>query len=512
MNGRYVTELPPAGSGNETSSQLATILEPWEPIVVSNRAPLEPGRDGGFHRGSGGLVTSLLTLVRASRATCVAVARTDEERRLATDQANGVQAGERPPMRVRYATPDAEQYHAYYAVIANPMLWFVQHYLWDLGYEPMVDDHLYNAWNNGYVEVNRQLAEVACRTAQASSKPPLILTQDYQLYLVPRHLRERVPQATLQHFIHIPWPAPQYWKILPQSIRDAIVDGLLANDVVGFQTERDVGNFLFTCEANMGLRVDHRERAVLYQGRVIWVRSYPISIDVASNERLAESVGVQREEERLAKWRPRRLIVRVDRTDPSKNILRGFLAYARMLREHRELRGQVVFWAFLQPSRQDIGRYRDYMRAIRESVTEINAELGERNWVPIRLEFGENVQRAFAAYRNFDVLLVNPIYDGMNLVAKEGMLLNRKDGALVLSENAGAHEELGPFAITVNPFDVAVTADSLYEALHLPRIVRRKRQEGAREIIRTNDINRWVARQFEDVRELVRPNQLTVAG
>jgi trehalose 6-phosphate synthase len=390
------------------------------------------------------------------------------------------------------------------------MLWFVQHYLWDLGYEPMVDDRLYNAWN-GYVEVNRQVAEVACRVARASSGPPLILTQDYQLYLVPRHLREQLPGATLQHFIHIPWPAPQYWKILPESIRDAIVDGLLANDIVGFQTERDVSNFLFTCEANMGLRVDHRERAVLYQGRVIWVRSYPISIDVAGNERLAESIAVRREEERLAKWRPQRLIVRVDRTDPSKNILRGFLSYARMLREHRELHGQVVFWAFLQPSRQDIGRYQDYMRAIRETVTQINTELGERNWVPIRLEFGENVPRALAAYRNFDVLLVNPIYDGMNLVAKEGMLLNRKDGALVLSENAGAHEELGPFAITVNPFDVTVTADALYEALHLPRSVRRKRLEGAREVIRTNDINNWVARQFEDVRDLVRPQEITAA-
>jgi trehalose 6-phosphate synthase len=504
---RFVSELPPTnGAGH-----LATVLEPWAPIVVSNRAPLEPRRHGGFRRGGGGLVTALLALVRASQATCVAVARTEEERRLATERLDAVQVGARDPMHVHYALPDPKQYHDYYGVIANPMLWFVQHYLWDLGYEPVVDDRLHRAWNDGYVQVNRQVADVVCRVASASARRPLILTQDYQLYLAPRRIRECVPEATLQHFVHIPWPAPQYWKVLPETMRDAIVDGLLANDVVGFQSERDVGNFLFTCEANMGLRVDHRERAVLYQGRVIWVRSYPISIDVEGNRRLAASTGVRREEEHLASWRPPRLIVRVDRTDPSKNIVRGFLAYARMLREHPELRGEVIFWAFLQPSRQDIGRYRDYLRAIRESVKDINAELGLPGWQPIRLEFGENLPRAVAAYRNFDVLLVNPIYDGMNLVAKEGMLLNERAGALVLSENAGVHEELGGHAITINPFDVAATADALYEALHLSSDQRRVRQEEAREIIRANDIHRWVARQLEDVRELVRPTLVPAA-
>jgi trehalose 6-phosphate synthase len=341
--------------------------------------------------------------------------------------------------------------------------------------------------------------------ARRSQRTPLVMTQDYQLYLAPRVIRDKVPDAALQQFVHIPWPTPQYWKILPQPMRDAIVDGLLANDVVGFQSSLDVRNFLLTCEENMGVRVDHRERAVLYKGRVVWVRSYPISIDVSAMEQLAASAAVRKEEDAIQGWRPEKLIVRVDRTDPSKNIVRGFLAYEKMLRQHPELRRTVQFWAFLQPSRQDVPAYRDYLARIRRTAERINAEQGRKGWEPVRLELGENMRRAAAAYRNFDVLLVNPIYDGMNLVAKEGMLVNQQDGVLVLSENAGSHEELGDQAITVNPFDVDLTAEALYEALQMPVEERRRRGQMVRRIVRSNDINRWVSLQIRDLRDLVRP-------
>ncbi|HEV2954214.1 MAG TPA: trehalose-6-phosphate synthase, partial [Candidatus Dormibacteraeota bacterium] len=403
--------------GQQLREYTSRVLSAWSPILVSNRAPYEPLAGGGYRRGAGGLVTALLGVAEATGAAWVACARTEMERKLANE--TGVRIEEsRPPISLHYVSTDPARYEMYYSEIANPLLWFIQHYLWDLTTEPIIDDRLRHAWDDGYVAVNRQVAEVVAKVARNTQRIPLVLTQDYQLYLTPRFVRELVPHAALQQFVHIPWPTPQYWRVLPKPMRDAIVDGLLANDIIGFQSSLDVRNFLFTCEENMGLRVDHRERSVLYRGRVVWVRAYPVSVDVQAMERLAVSPGVRREEGAIKEWRPEKLIVRVDRTDPSKNVVRGFLAYERLLIAHPELLGRVQFWAFLQPSRQDVGDYREYLRRIRQTASRINSELGRESWVPIRLELGENLRRAMAAYRNFDVLLVNPIYDGMNLVAK----------------------------------------------------------------------------------------------
>jgi trehalose 6-phosphate synthase len=181
------------------------------------------------------------------------------------------------------------------------------------------------------------------------------------------------------------------------------------------------------------------------------------------------------EERRLKDWRPKRLIVRIDRTDPSKNIVRGFLAYEKLLIQRPELRGQVQFWAFLQPSRQDVAAYRTYLRRVRQVVARINSQFGGSGWMPIRLEFGENIRKAMAALRNFDVLLVNPVYDGLNLVVKEGAVVNRTDGMIVLSENAGAHEELQPQVLSINPFDIEATADAIYQGLTMSAQERKKR-------------------------------------
>ncbi len=448
-------------------------------------------------------MTALLAVAEATGAPWVACARTELERSHSRRRRPVSVDGRRSPVQLHYVSPAPERYDMYYSVISNPLLWFIQHYLWDLAHAPVIDEHYHRAWDEGYRQVNRQMGEAAARIASRQPGTPLVMTQDYQLYLAPRTVRELMPKATLQHFVHIPWPTPQYWRVLPRRMRDAIVDGLLANDIVGFQSRRDVRNFLITCEENMGIPVDHRERAVLRDGRVTWVRSYPISIDTRALERLGASAAVRQEEERLAAWRPEKLIVRVDRTDPSKNIVRGFLAYERMLKRNPSLRRRVVFWAFLQPSRQDVPAYRAWLREIRRTVRRINQENGEDGWEPIRLELGESLRRAVAAYRNFDVLLVNPIYDGMNLVAKEGMLANRTGGVLVLSENAGAHEELGEHSLTINPFDVDDTAQALLRALRMPAEERRMRGDEIRQVIRANDLSRWINRQLQDLRELV---------
>src|SRR6267154_5427414 len=347
-------------------------LPSCSPILVCNRAPREPNPEGGFKRGAGGVITALLTLAEATEADWVACARTDDERKLAVDGA-AVAVPLTVPLlnstgRLHYAVPTKEQYDMYYGVFANPVLWFIQHYLWDLGNEPVIDDRIHQAWSEGYVEVNRQVAAKTIAVARAAPGRPLVLVHDYQLYLVPRMVRKEVPDAVIQHFVHVPWPTPQYWKVLPKEMRDAILDGLLGCDVVGFQSSLDVRNFLMTCEENAGLQVDERERAVMAGGRVVYARHYPISIDVNANMRMAASRGVKRQEHKLATWRPKRLIVRIDRTDPSKNIVRGFIAYEKLLRYHPELHRQVQFWAFLQPSRQDIAAYSRYRRQIRQAA------------------------------------------------------------------------------------------------------------------------------------------------
>lgn len=487
------------------------LLSRWSPIIVSNRAPYEPDAIGGFRRGSGGLVTSLLSLAEATQAPWVACARTGRERELAgNDTGIRVASRGRATVMVHYVDPGRDRYRAHYSVIANPLLWFVQHYLWELGREPVIDERVHSAWRHGYVEVNRFLAERVAELAASAERTPLVMTQDYHLYLLPGFVREQLPSATLQHFVHIPWPAAEYWKVLPEAMRNAIFQGLLGNDIVGFQTPRDVSHFLAGCEELLGLRVDYQEQAVLYRGRVVWVRSYPISIDVDAMERLSSSAAVRSEEQRLRDWGFEKLIVRVDRTDPSKNVLRGFLAFERLLASHPELASRVQFWAFLQPSRQDVAVYREYLRLVKQTAERINARLATPGWVPIRLELGENIHRAVAAYRNYDVLLVNPIYDGMNLVAKEGALLNRRNGVLVLSENAGACHELGEHAMVVNPFDIEAGADALYRALFLPEEARARLSQQLRDSVRASEISGWILHQMEDISDLTAP--ATYAG
>jgi trehalose 6-phosphate synthase len=411
---------------------------------------------------------------------------------------------------VGFVTPDDDAYELWYNQISNPLLWFIQHYLWNLSHNPSINEDTDRAWRDGYVAVNRMFADRAIQAAKRPTKNgarrirPLILVQDYQLYLVPTMVREAIPDVTLQQFIHIPWPTPQYWKVLPDKMRDPIVEGLLGNDIVGFQTPRDCRNFLLTCEENLGLPVDYREQTVFYQGRTVWVRAYPVSIDVDHFLELAESKEVLQEQRNIHRWRPNKLIIRVDRSDPSKNLLRGFAAYDRMLQAHPDMIGEVQFWAYLQPSRQDVPFYRKYLDEVQFITRELNQRYGREGWKPVRLELREDLNRAIAAYKEFDVLMVNSIYDGMNLVAKEGIMVNQRDGVLILSENTGSFGELGEWAFGINPFDIDATAAALYSALTMDERQRRLRVNKIRASVRQNDIARWISSQLQDIRDLTR--------
>ena len=478
---------------------------------MCNRAPYGQAADGRLRRGAGGVVTALTALAERLGADWVACARTPAEREAA---AKGGKRLQLPRSRgsLHYAVPTEAEQRMHYSYVSNPVLWYTQHYLWDLGRDPRFDAAFKSAWRRGYVAVNRKMANVTAALVSGDSRPPWILSHDYQLYLFPALLKRLAPHAIVHHFTHIPWPTPQYWKVLPKEVRDGIVDGLLAADLLGFQSQLDVRNFLLTCEENRGLGVDFGNSEVLLGRRRVRVRAYPISIDVGGIQRLAESAAVKQEERRIAEWRPNKLIVRVDRTDPTKNIVRGFLAYEKLLQSFPRLRGKVQFWAFLQPSRQEVPRYRSFLHSIRSTANRINHDLGNDGWQPIRLELGESMRRAVAAYKTFDVLLVNSIFDGMNLVAKEGMVVNRRNGVLVLSENTGAHAELGSAGISINPFEIDMTAHALHEALKLPAKERRRRADAARRIVRENDLNRWIDQQLHDLEELSPPLARRLAG
>jgi len=492
-------------------SYLRQVLGGRRPIVVANRPPVDSHQsaDGTerITRGGGGLVTAMGALARATDAVWVAAERGEADRRLAQrgggDAPTTVTTDDGERFRVAYVATDPAAYARYYNEISNPLLWFIQHYLWDLGRQPILDARTEQAWRDGYLVVNEAFAERVVAEAERLDQPVLVLTQDYHLYCLPQLVRARLPQARLQHFIHVPWPTPQYWKVLPRHMRDGIVVGLLGNDIVGLQTSLDVRNFLLTCEENLGLAVDHRERTVFVDGRSVWVRPYPISIDVPQLEALARHEEVLRQEALIAAWRPEYLILRVDRTDLSKNIVRGFLAYERLLETHTELRGRVVFWAFLQRSRQNVDAYRSYLGAVVGTAARVNRRFQTGAWMPIRLEVEENMYKAVAAYKSFDALLVNPIYDGMNLVAKEGVVCNTRGGVLVLSENAGCHEELGNSALTINPFDIDQTAEALRFALTLPEGERQHRAQELRQTVRSADITRWITQQLQDLRDLL---------
>jgi trehalose 6-phosphate synthase len=474
-------------------------------IIVSNRPPVAFGQDEGGNRvarrGGGGLVTALRSLVALHDVTWVASAMTDEDRAVAEEAAGEAIdeiARDGSPYRLRLVAHDEVAYDWFYNVVSNPTLWFLQHYLWDLARSPNLDRGLHLAWEEGYVAVNESFADAVVAELEAQPEA-MVCFHDYHLYLAPRFVRTRRPEAALSHFVHIPWPEPDYWRVLPEAIRVALHDGLLANDVVGFHTERWKRNFLRSCGDMVGAECNFLDGTVEYDGRRVSAAAHPLSVDPAEFDELASSPQVLELERQLETRRPERLVLRVDRTDPSKNVVRGFRAFERLLEDHPDLHGTVGMLALLDPTRQDIPEYAEYLGAIQRTARSVNDHFQTEGWTPIELRIEDSFLESVAAYKQYDVLLVNAIFDGLNLVAKEAPLINERDGVLVLSENAGAHEELAEWALTVNPFDIAGQADALRAALEMPRDERRERLDGLRAHVREHDLAEWVEAQLADL-------------
>jgi trehalose 6-phosphate synthase len=445
-------------------------------------------------------VTALGGLLAHHDVTWVASAMSEEDRAVAAEHGGSFveHTAGGAAYRLRLVPHDPAAYDRFYNLFANPTLWFLQHYLWGLGAAPDFDPTLHEAWNDGYVPVNEALAAAALDELDREPDAA-VLFHDYHLYLAPDLVREARPDCVTSHFVHIPWPEADYWYALPPELRVAVHEGLLANDVVGFHTERWRRAFLLSTERLLGARVDHRGGAVEHRGRTTRVVVRPIGVDPAEFDRLREDAGVLEREAVLAAGRPEQLVLRVDRIDPSKNIVRGFGAFALLLERHPELLGRVGMTALAAPSRQDIPEYAEYAAEVERAAREVNERFERDGWRPVELDVADDFLRSIAGYKQFDVLLVNPVFDGLNLVAKEAFLVNERDGVLVLSENAGVHEELGRWALTVSPLDISGQADALYAALTLEPAERRRRAEAIREHVRAHGIEEWIEAQLADL-------------
>ena len=284
--------------------------------------------------------------------------------------------------------------------------------------------------------MNEDLARAVLDEVEGEEEA-VVMLHDYHLYVAPKFIRRERPDLFLHHFVHIPWTQPDAWRVLPADMREDIYEGILSNDIIAFHTRSYRRNFLLCCRELFDLEVDEEAGVVRFDGRDVWVRSYPLPISAETFQKTAQRPAVHEYEREILRRRREHLILRVDRADLSKNVLRGFTAFDLFLEQHPEFKEQVTFIAHLIPSRQDVPEYAEYLERIEALVAVVNHRHGTTDWMPIELRLRENLEEAIAAYKHYDLLMVNAMFDGMNLIAKEGPLVNERNGVSLLSENTG---------------------------------------------------------------------------
>jgi trehalose 6-phosphate synthase len=471
-------------------------------VIVSNRGPNDfVWRHGTWvtRTAAGGLVSMLTPIARQPDVAwfcCVseppaALASRSALFTTATDQTD-------PRLHIVPVPMPADVYHAYYGQISNEVLWMLQHYLVGPGGYDYLDQAHHQAWAAGYLAANARLAEALVRDCPA---PQAFLVQDYHLYPLPAMLRVHYPTTPILHFTHIPFPDTALLKLLPAAWRTSILRGLLGADIVGLQTPSDVHAFLGACAELLGTVVDPVRSTVLVEPRRrVVVRAYPASVDVPALDRSMRSTAVAAARERLRPRLGELNVIRVDRLDPSKNQLVGFRAFARLLEQHPDLQGRVRFLAFMVPSRTDLGVYQEYRDAVYRTIEAINDRFADScGGPPIEVFYTNDRDQALAAMEICDVLLVNSLRDGMNLVAKEWAVVSQRPGALIVSETAGVAEEAADSALLVSPLDVEGTAQALADALELPLPARAARLIRLRERVKRWTAGHWLAAQLVDL-------------
>ncbi|GAA4093948.1 alpha,alpha-trehalose-phosphate synthase (UDP-forming) [Nonomuraea soli] len=465
-------------------------------LVASNRGPVSfTVSDEGaliMKRGGGGLVSGLSGVAKSNGVLWVCAALSDGDRSAVRQAPGGRldQAGYDTGALRMLDIPPATFHRAYNAV-ANSTLWFVNHLLYDIPNAPLFGTRFEREWES-YRDYN---GAFALALAEEAGHEARVMVQDYHLTLTPAMLRAERPDLRIAHFSHTPWAPPEYFSLLPDEVAREVLEGILGADHAGFLTERWAQAFADCCRHLLGAEVSGG--GVTYEGRTTNIGVHSLGVDGDSLWQRACEPDV---ESHMAALREqtgnRRLIVRIDRTELSKNIVRGLLAYREFLAAHPEWHGRVVHLAFAYPSRHDLPEYREYTAAVQRCAKEIEDEYGTEDWDPLILNVNDDYPRSLAAYRLADVLLVNPIRDGMNLVAKEGPILSDRC-ALVLSREAGAAAELGGDAIVVNPYDVGETARALHSALVMDEDERLRRAASLRRAATALPPEKWLSSQLD---------------
>lgn len=470
-------------------------------VVASNRGPVrwhvtDDGRREA-RKGAGGLVTALAGALAEEPGQWVSVALDEHDRDVAAQH-----QGKSFSVTLAGAATDVrlvdvgDRFPGYYDEVSNRWLWFTLHDLWGAPYEP-AGVGWPEPWYDAYLPVNHRMGEAVAEAVGDVGDGAEVMLQDYHLCAAGRTVRDARPGAALLHYIHTPWPTPRMMGRLPDPVVTGVLDGLLANDVVAFSSPEWAERFRETARAYAGAARDGD--ALVVGGRRVVVADFVLGVDADSLARRADADDVRAAGAALEEQRgDRAMLVRADRTDLSKNILRGLLAYERLLEARPEWRERVWHYANLNASRQGVPEYRAYLQACREVAERIVERFG-----PATLTFsvGDDYPGVLAALQRYDVLLTNPVIDGTNLVAKEGPTLNERDGALVLSRNAGACDVLGEAAVTVNPYDVEATAEALHTALSMERGERAERAERLRRGARVGAPSEWLAAQRAVLRQ-----------
>ena len=496
-------------------------------LVASNRGPVsyQFGADGSLipSRGGGGMIAGvtdgLAALGPGASATWICAALSDADRAVA--RAGDISDGNGIPVRMLDIAPDI--FDRAYNRVANSTLWFLLHQLFDTPNQPRFGREFRRDWE-AYLAYNEAFADALTEealTGQALTRDEgslRVLIQDYHLCLAPRLLRDRLGgqlggpsgEAGIGHFCHTPWAPPDYYRMLPDDVGRALLDGILGADRAGFHAERWATAFLDCCAAVLGADVTRTGLAgpgpgpvgrVTYRGHVTEVAVHPLGVDAAALRERARAGDVRAHVGALRRAAgDRKLIVRVDRTELSKNIVRGLAAYRELLATRPQWRGRVVHLAFAYPSRSALAEYRAYTDQVRELAGQISEEFRTADWDPLVLEVKDDYPRSLAACALADVLLVNPIRDGMNLVAQEGPVLSERGCALVLSREAGAAATLAADALLVNPYDVTETADALHRALEMPDAERQRRGAALAATAAADPPARWLGGQLASLR------------
>ena len=441
-------------------------------IVVSHRGPFgfSVGDDGALdaNRGPGGLAGTLHLLATSSdalrEATCISAALGDGDRRaMASPELDRLQST--LGTDVRFVALDAAQHRLHYEVVSNEILWFLFHGIFDLPRAPAFGPEFRDAWD-AFVAVNETFAAA---TADAASDGEIVLVQDYPLVLVPGLLADRRPDLRVSYFAHTPFCGPDGIAVLPDDAAAAVCRSMGARPS-GFHTTRWARAFEDSARVVLG-----------GDGRVAPAFAAPLGPDPEGLATIAASAAVQEAAAELDELvGDRKLVFRSDRIDLTKNIVRSFEAYDIFLAEHPEWRERVVFVAMLTSSRETVPEYIAYRKDVEESAARVNERWTTPSWQPLVVDTRDDFEQTVAGFRRYDVLVVNPVKDGLNLVAKEGPLVNTRDGVLCLSPEAGAFAELGHAALAVHPYDVGQNAAALHRALTMDDAERRTRAEQLR--------------------------------